>query len=61
VEGELPETLDDEKLKATVDTLLDKYNPKLVSLYLHVFNRQTANGWDNLAALIDSDERNGLA
>jgi hypothetical protein len=57
VEGELPGELDDEKLKATVDTLLNKYNPKLVSLYLLIFNKQTLDGWDNLAKLIEEDER----
>lgn len=61
VEGDLPETLDDEKLKTTVDTLLGKYNPKLVSLYLHIFNKQTPDGWDNLAQLLKQDDRLGLA
>lgn len=61
VEGDLPEKLDDDKLKSTVDTLMDKYNPKLVSLYLHIFNKQTLNGWDNLAKLIESDDRITLA
>ena len=60
VEGELPETLDDEKLKATVDTLLDKYNPKLVSLYLLIFNKQTLDGWENLS-LLTNDERIALS
>ena len=30
VEGDLPEELDTEKFQATLDTLLDKYNQKLV-------------------------------
>jgi hypothetical protein len=61
VDGELPKTLDDEKLKTTVDTLLGKYNPKLVSLYLVIFNKQTLTGWENLAKLIEEDERITLA
>lgn len=57
VEGELPETLDEEKLKTTVETLLGKYNPKLVALYLLIFNLQTPDGWNNLTALLKDDER----
>ena len=57
VEGSLPETLDDEKLKATIEALLEAHDPKLVTLYLTVFNLQTASGWDNLVALLESDER----
>ena len=57
VEGTLPEVLDDEKLKATIEALLDAHDAKLVTLYLTVFNLQTANGWDNLEGLLESDER----
>ena len=60
VEGALPETLDDEKLKSTIDSLVEAHNPKLVSLYLQVFNLQTQDGWDNLASLLESDERLSL-
>ena len=60
VEGELPETLDDEKLATTIDTLVGKHNPKLVSLYLHIFNKQTLTGWDNISKLIEEDERISL-
>jgi hypothetical protein len=61
VEEELPKSLDEEKLKTTVDTLLGKYNPKLVSLYLIIFNKQTQNGWENLAKIIEEDERIALS
>ncbi len=61
VEEDLPDTLDEAKLKATVETLLGKYNPKLVSLYLHVFNKQTLTGWENLAQLIEEDDRIALS
>ena len=57
VEGTLPEVLDDEKLKATIEALLDAHDANLVTLYLTVFNLQTANGWDNLEGLLESDER----
>jgi len=57
VEGTLPEVLDEEKLKATIEALLGAHDAKLVTLYLTVFNLQTANGWDNLEVLLESDER----
>ena len=57
MEGTLPEVLDDEKLKATIEALLDAHDAKLVTLYLTVFNLQTKNGWDNLGGLLESDER----
>jgi len=57
VEGALPETLDEAKLKATVDTLLENNDVKLVTLYLSVFNLQTQAGWENLTAILESDSR----
>jgi hypothetical protein len=57
VEGSLPDTLDDEKLKATIDSLVGAHDPKLVTLYLRVFNLQTQDGWENLAGALESDER----
>jgi hypothetical protein len=61
VEGSLPETLDDEKLKSTIDSLLESNDPKLVALYLHIFNLQTKDGWDNLSECLKNDERLSLA
>jgi hypothetical protein len=57
VEGELPGDLDADKLKATLDILVEKHNPKLVTLYLRVFNLQTATGWPTLATALAEDER----
>jgi hypothetical protein len=57
VEGDLPETLDPDKLKVAVDTLLEKYDPALVALYLHTFNLQTPDGWSALADTLANDER----
>ncbi len=61
VDGALPETLDDEKLKTTIDTLVGSHDPKIVTLYLQVFNLQTATGWNNLSGLLESDDRLKLA
>lgn len=57
VEGDLPETLDAEKLNATVDELLKDNDADLVKVYLHVFAIQTPKGWDTLNALLKSDKR----
>ena len=61
VEASLPETLEDDKLKTTLDDLLSKHDPKIVTLYLRVFNLQTPDGWPNIAAILDSDDRLKLA
>jgi len=61
VEGALPETLDDEKLKATVNALVGTHDPRLVTLYLRVFNLQTPDGWKNLEELLEQDDRLVLA
>lgn len=61
VTGDLPETLDAAKLDEAVDTLVSAYNPKLVALYLHVFNLQTSGGWEALTAKLASDPRLALA
>ncbi len=61
VDGELPKSLDAAKLKTTIDSLLEKKDPKLVTLYLTVFNLQTATGWESLTKALESDERLKLA
>lgn len=57
VHGDLPETIDAAKLDAAVDTLVASYDPKVVALYLYVFNLQTPEGWESLTAKLASDER----
>lgn len=61
VVGELPETLDDEKLNQTIERLLEMFDSKLVTLYFQVFNLQIPSGWDNLTKLLTEDERLKLA
>lgn len=61
VEGELPEKLDADKTKGAVDALLDKFDAKLVTAYLYVFNLQTEGGWDSITAILESDDRLKLA
>ncbi|MFK7912086.1 MAG: hypothetical protein AB8F34_16020 [Akkermansiaceae bacterium] len=57
VEGDLPDTLDPEKVKTAVDALLENNEPALVSLYLHTFNIQTPDGWKELGEVLENDDR----
>lgn len=61
VEGDLPESLDGEKLRTAVDALLEKHDPALVTLYLHTFNIQTPDGWKELGEVLENDVRLKLA
>ncbi len=61
VNGELPEVLDAGKLDQAVDTLLGKFDSKLVTLYLTCFNLQHEGGWDALNAKLQGDERLSLS
>jgi len=60
VEGSLPEALDDQKLQSTIEALLSEHDALVVSLYLRIFNLQTASGWENLAQILDQDQRLSL-
>lgn len=40
-----------------VDQLFEKYPAGLVSLYLQMFQNQTAGGWSELQQLLDTDPR----
>ena len=57
VEGELPAELDVAKLKETVEGLYADFNPKVVSLYLYLFNLQRPGGWDALTDTLANDGR----
>ena len=61
VEGDLPEELAADKLDSTVDTLVGAHDPKLVTLYLRVFNLQRPGGWESLGEKLESDDRLKLA
>jgi len=61
VVGDLPKKLDPERLDSTVDRLVDIFDPKLFTVYLHCFNMQIPGGWSDLNAKLESDERLKLA
>lgn len=54
---DLPESMDDAKLKAAVDTLLGKYPPEAVAVYLNAFNDMNEANWANLKSMLESDSR----
>lgn len=61
VVGELPKRLDLERLSRTVDHLVDVFDPKIFTLYLHCFNMQVPGGYAELTEKLESDERLKLA
>ena len=54
---DLPEEIDEKKLKETADTLLGEYDHELVAVYFHMFNLQRVDGWDSLTSLLKSEPR----
>lgn len=61
VVGDLPKELDAERLDATVERLVDLFDPKLFTMYLYCFNLQVPGGWPVLTAKLESDTRLVLA
>jgi hypothetical protein len=54
---DLPQSMDDAKLKSAVDILLAKYPPEAVAVYLNAFNDMNEANWSNLKALLEGDPR----
>jgi hypothetical protein len=61
VNGALPTELDAKKLADTIEKLVDVFDPKIFTLYLHCFNMQVAGGYAALTEKLASDERLKLA
>lgn len=57
VEGELPEELEDAKLKDAVEAILGRKEAGVVAVYLHMFKLQRPAGWPNLGEILESDTR----
>ena len=53
----LPAEMDDAKLKSAVATLLAKYPPEAVAVYLNAFNEMNEANWANLKTMLESDSR----
>jgi hypothetical protein len=54
---DLPEQVEDDKLKAAVEMLLSKYSPEKVAIYLHAFNEMNEVRWSNLASILEAESR----
>lgn len=54
---DLPEAMDDTKLRAAVETVLGKHPPEVVTIYLHAFYEMNDARWPNLKALLESEPR----
>lgn len=53
----LPEGMDDAKLKTAIEALLAKYPPEAVAVYLNAFNDMNEANWANLKTILESDTR----
>lgn len=54
---ELPESVDDVRLRGAVEKLLSKYPAENVAVYLHAFNSLNQTNWQNLSTLLETDAR----
>jgi hypothetical protein len=57
VVDDLPQAIDDARLKAAIDTLLTKYQHEAVAVYLNAFNDMNQANWANLKQILESDSR----
>jgi hypothetical protein len=53
----LPEGMDDARLKSAVEMLLAKYPSETVAVYLNAFNDMNETSWANLKTILESDPR----
>ncbi len=53
----LPPSMDDARLRAAVDGLLDKYPHEAVAVYLLAFNEMNQTDWPNLKAMLETEPR----
>jgi hypothetical protein len=57
VVDDLPPSMDDEKLRAAVESLLAKFPHEAVAVYLLAFNEMNEANWANLKTMLESDPR----
>ena len=57
VVDDLPQAVDDAKLKAAVEALLSKYPHEAVAVYLNAFNDMNQANWANLKQILESDSK----
>ncbi len=54
---DLPATVDDARLKSSVENLLAKYPLEEVAVYLNAFLSMNETGWPNLKGMLETDPR----
>ena len=54
---DVPERMEDDRVRAAVDTLLQKHPHPAVAVYLHLFNDMNTPRWENLDRILESDPR----
>jgi hypothetical protein len=57
VVDDLPASVEDAKLNAAVETLVNKYPHEAVAVYLNAFNDMNQANWPNLKTILESDTR----
>jgi hypothetical protein len=57
VVDDLPKTVENDKLKSAIETLLAKYRPEAVAVYLNAFNDMNEAHWANLKTMLEGDVR----
>ena len=53
----LPKTVDDERLKVGIESLLARHPREAVAIYLHAFNSMNGENWTNLEVLLRTNPR----
>jgi hypothetical protein len=53
----LPDTMDEAKLRAAVEALLAKYPPEVVAVYLQAFHEMNEVEWPALKTMLESEAR----
>ena len=54
---DLPESVDDGKLNAALETLLGKYPREVVAVYMNAFQEMNEVHWANLKTILETDKR----
>jgi hypothetical protein len=57
VVDELPESVEESKLKASIDQILEKYPGEVVAVYLNAFSGMNETNWPALKTMLESDTR----
>jgi hypothetical protein len=57
VVDDLPETMEEGKLRSAVDTILEKYPKEVVAVYLNAFTEMNEVNWPTLDKMLETDQR----